>query len=81
MISLTKAQTNELLKLIKNPEERKTVKTYLRELEKNVPGAAKGKQNNLRTSRLAKGALNILSRVGIELLKHEAYGKFLDLFD
>lgn len=81
MHELNPNEVKRLLKLIKHPADKKAVKQYLQELIEVKSNSIKNPADKFRKRKNAKKALAIISRIGIELLKHKAIDGFFDLFD
>jgi hypothetical protein len=79
MVPLEKKQVQQLLKLIRNREDRRTVKLFLQDLGKTGKGTDRPNSGKLKHK--AANVLNILWRVGTEIGKHEVINKFLEMFD
>lgn len=81
MIKLHPEQVNALLDLVNDPKDKKALQAFLWELQKPTMDPSKPVNSSLRNKRLAKKALEIICRVGIELIKHEVYSDLLHLLD
>jgi len=75
----SKTEVTNLLKKIKNPEDRKIAKRYLQELIDIKSG--KLPRSRTKTKAAARRALDFLIKAGLKIGEHALIEKFLDLFD
>lgn len=81
MVNLNQSQINKLLKLIKDPKERSIVEKFLLDLIQIDPSSPMPAKINIVKKKSAKKALDILSRIGLEMGKHKLIEWFFHLFD
>jgi hypothetical protein len=72
MIKLNKKQVAALLKLITNPEEKRLVKTFLKDLGRINSNHPMQIRKDILKERSARKALDVIARVGLEIGKHVA---------
>ena len=81
MVNLDEKEVKGLLRLVKNPRERKIIKDYLSQLKKiDSSGSMPARIGNVQRSTAMK-ALNIICRIGLEVGKHVLIDDFMKLID
>jgi len=76
----SKKEVTDLVKKIKNPEDKKRAKLYLQRLVEIKSGTRKS-QRRIQNEAEVKQALDFLIKVGLKIGEHALIEKFLHLFD
>jgi hypothetical protein len=81
MVQLNQRQIDQLIRLVKDPADKKLIRTFLREIKKTGTGKKGLARKSIMKKKSAKDALNILWRIGTEFGKHWLLDSFFDQFD